>query len=390
MLLSSAPIVFGEPFAPGWVTPALPLVLAYLIPGDKTLFATPAEGFQMMTAMTIDFAIILFFMGITGLGQKVIDWIPNALKGGIIMGAAIAALYRVFLSDPSLFAAQPWTTGAAISVCLFLTFSLPVQRLKLQHRWLAILAGLGLLPGFIIAAIVGPIAHEVSYDVQGGILVPSFLSLFHKVSPFSIGWPSLHMYWDTLPLAAMGYVILFGDLITGVEVLKLGTPARPDEKIDIDLNRAHFSLGIRNVLMSIFSPFFPTQGTLWTGVHVIVVQRWMEGRKGMDSLYSGIASYYVFGIPLLYMIRPLVTALQPLFSVALSLTLVLTGFACAYVSMGLQRTTIERGVVILIGVCLAIFNPWAGMGIAIVATFTLVGFRNPEPVVEPFSEDEEG
>jgi hypothetical protein len=125
--------------------------------------------------------------------------------------------------------------------------------------------------------------------------------------------------------------------------------------------------------MALFAPFFPSQGCLWTGVHVIIVQRWREGRKEMDSLFGGIFSYYVFGIPLLYLVQPIVTGLKPLMGIALSLTLVLTGFACSYVAMAIPRLPIERGVVILTGVSLAIFDPWVGMTIGIVATLTLVG-----------------
>jgi len=93
----------------------------------------------------------------------------------------------------------------------------------------------------------------------------------------------------------------------------------------------------------------------------------------MDSLFSGIASYYVFGVPILYLVLPLVTGLKPLMGIALSLTLVLTGFACSYVAMGIPRTQIERGVVILTGVALAVFSPWVGMTIGVLATLLLVG-----------------
>ncbi len=395
MLISSAPILFGEPFAPGWVTPALPLAIAFILAvdsGGNPVYGTPQEKFQMMTAVSLNFAAILLFMGATGLGHRFIRWLPDALKSGIILGAAIAALMRVLMDEKKeLLLKQPITTTVAVSICLILTFSLPVQRLKLRWRWLAGFAGLGLLPGFVIAAIVGPLVGEISYkeavdsigtNFDDIILVPPFAELYHKVSPFAIGWPSAQMFLDGLPLAIMGYVILFGDLITGAEVLQMSQPDRPDEKIVIDVNRSHFSLAIRNALMALFSPFFPTQGCLWTGVHVIIVQRWREGRQAMDSLYTGISSYYVFGVPLLYMILPLLYGLRPLMGIALSLTLVLTGFACAYVAMGISKTPIERGVALLTAVSLVVFpNPWIGMSVGIAATLLLVGLpkRDPDP-----------
>ena len=132
-------------------------------------------------------------------------------------------------------------------------------------------------------------------------------------------------------------------------------------------------LAIRNLMMALFAPFFPTQGSLWTGVHVIIVQRWKEGRGTMDSLFGGISSYYVFGVPVLFLILPLVTFLKPLMGIALSVTLVLTGFACAYVAMELPKTPIERGVVLLMAVALVVFDPWIGMAVGVAAALALVG-----------------
>ncbi|MCA9409850.1 MAG: hypothetical protein H6751_18430 [Candidatus Omnitrophica bacterium] len=376
MLISSAPIIFGEPYAPGWITPALPLVLAYM--GNSEFpYTTPEEKIQFMTATSLTFALLVLVLGLTGLGGKFLEWLPDSLKGGIIMGAAIAALYKVFL-DPAHVEAQPVSTITAVALCLILTFSLPVQKLKAKWKLLAVLAGLGLLPGFLAGALVGPLVGEVQYDIEWGLAIPPFVEVIEKVSPFSIGWPEWSMFVNGFPLALMGYVILFGDLVTGMEVLKGAVAKRPDEKIVIDVNRSHHSIAIRNALMALFAPFFPTQGCLWTGVHVIIVQRWQEGRNKMDSLYSGIASYYVFGVPLLYLVLPLVTGLKPLMGIALSLTLVLTGFACSYVAMGIPKTQIERGVVILTGVALAVFSPWIGMTVGVIATILLVGPTNPD------------
>jgi len=231
VLLSSTPILFGEPYAPGWITPALPLALAFVLAQHDgvDVYATPSEKFQIMTAVSLDFSLLVFVLG-----------------------------------------------------------------------------------------------------------------------------------------------------ITGNEILRAAMPDRPDERLDINMNRSHMAMSIRNLLMGLLAPFFPTQGCLWTGVHVIVVQRWREGRQVMDSLFGGIASYYVFGIPLLYLVRPLVTGLKPMMGIALSLTLVLTGFACAYVAMGIPRTQIERGVTVLTAVALAIFSPWVGMAIGIAAVLLLVGIRSPD------------
>ena len=385
VLLCTAPILFGEPYAPGWVTPALPLALTFVLAvnsAGEPVYATPADKFHVMTAVSLHFAVITGVLGISGLGRWLIRVIPPALKAGIILGAAVAAMKRVFIDDADDYLlAQPWTTVSAVAVCLFFTFSVPLQRWKRHMPWLAKLAGLGLLPGFIIAAVVGPLAGEVhfNFDFSRLIVIPAFMDAWAKSSPFAIGWPPWNVLLDpsVFILALMGYVIWFGDVVTGTEILEEAKAARPDEHIPVDITRTHASTALRNVAMALLSPFFPTQGSLWTGVQVIIVQRWAEGRQGMQSLYSGIASYYVFGVPLLYLIAPLVIFLQPLMGVALSLTLVLTGFACAYIAMAVAHTQVERGVALLTALTLAFYaeNPWIGMTVGIVATVLLVGGR---------------
>jgi len=228
----------------------------------------------------------------------------------------------------------------------------------------------------------------VTFDIQWGLLIPPLGDALAKVSPLMIGWPSQEMLIQSVPLALIAYIILFGDLVTGNEVLRDGLHTRRDEHVDINLNRSHFSLAIRNAIMAVVAPFFPTQGAVWTGVHVIVVQRWKQGPKAMGSLHSGLASYYLMGLPFIFFLLPLLTGLKPLLGVALSLTLVLTGFACAYIAMGIPRDNASRGTVVLIGAALAFFEPWIGLLIGVVATLALVGWdRSPDPI--PHDEREE-
>lgn len=376
MLITSAVIVFGEPYAPGWITPALPLVLTFVIGG----FDSPEARFQAMSALSIDFAAIVTFLGLTGLGGRFMHWLPPALKGGIILGAAIAAFKRVFFDDIDKYLmAQPISTTLACAVCLALAFSLPLQKLRDENKLVGALAALGLLPGFLLAAVVGPLAGEIQYDIQWGVLFPPVDEVWLKASPFAIGWPDSALLLQCLPLALVAYIILFGDLVTGQEVLRQAAVTRPDESVDINPTRSHLSVGIRNALMSIVAPFFPTQGSLWTGVHVIVVQRWQRGRDSMDSLFSGLGSYYVMGLPFMFFLLPLLTGLKPLMGIALSLTLVLTGFACSYVAMAIPRNPTERGVVLLTGMSLALFQAWIGLLIGILATLVLVGIEKDPP-----------
>ena len=99
ILITSGPIIFGEPLAPGWVTPALPLVIAFFISKGYFDGVYREEAFHYMAAMCIEFTIIILFLGLTGLGRVIVEKIPNALKSGIILGAALAAFYQIFFSD---------------------------------------------------------------------------------------------------------------------------------------------------------------------------------------------------------------------------------------------------------------------------------------------------
>jgi len=381
VLLVSSLYVFGEPYAPGWNTAALPLVMAFVFAG----YPDPVQRFQAMTALSITFAVLVLLLGITGLGRKLVTWLPSTLKAGIILGAAIASFKRVFIDDAERFLLQqPISTTIACAICLVFLFSIPLQKYKLQSRGLALLVSLGLLPGLVVAGIVGPLVGEMTYEVEWGWMLPPVADTVMKMSPFSIGWPTAEMYWSAIPLVLVTYIIQFGDWVTGNEVLRDGMQVRTDDPADIDTTRSHIALAIRNFISALVAPFFATQGSLWTGVHVLVVQRWKQGPAQMPTLQSGLMSYYLMGLPIIYFILPLLTGLKPLLGIALSLTLVLSGFACAYIAMAIPRTATGRGTALLIGTALAVFEPWLGLLIGIGATLLLTGWeRDQDPPVAP-------
>ena len=60
--IASSILFLGEPYAPGWITPALPLVLAFVLAG----YETPTERFQVMSALSIEFALLMFLLGRPG------------------------------------------------------------------------------------------------------------------------------------------------------------------------------------------------------------------------------------------------------------------------------------------------------------------------------------
>jgi len=372
-LIASGPIFFGEPMAPGWITPALPIVIAaFATKGQFNGVYDPAT-FQFMAAMCIEFTLLVFILGSTGWGKKLIQIIPNGLKAGIILGAALAAFYQVFITDMDKLMLQPISMAVAIILCVITTFSDPFKKLAERNILIKKVGSLGLLPGFIIAALVAYFLKEVTFDIQWGFQVPDVVALFNKTSPLVIGFPSFAMYLEALPLVIIGYTLLFGDLITATEVLNDGQKSRPDEPLDINLDRSHLSIAVRNFLGLLVNPFFPTQGALWTGVHVVVVERWKKGPKEMPSIFDGLGSYYLMGLPILYFTLPFITLMKPLMQMALTLTLILTGFACAYVALAIPKKNTEMASALLIAVFITFFSAWVGLLVGILLSILVIG-----------------
>ena len=375
-LVASGPIIFGEPMAPGWVTPAIPIVLAAFAARGQFNGVYQVETFQFMAAMCIEFTLLLFVLGITGWGRKLIELIPNGLKAGVILGAALAAFYQVFVTDMDKLMLQPISMTVAIALCVITTFSDPFKVLAEKNSFFKRVSSLGLLPGFVLAAFVAFIFNEVSFDIEWGFKIPDVVSLFNRTSPLAIGLPSVGMFIEAIPLVIIAYTLLFGDLITGIEVLKDGQPNRPDEVLDINFDRSHLSVAVRNFLGLLINPFFPSQGALWTGVHVVVVERWKKGPKEMPSIFDGLSSYYLMGLPFLYVTLPFITLMKPLMQMALTLTLVLTGFACAYVAMAIPKKNSEMASALLIAVFITFFSAWVGLLLGVLLSIFVVGFEN--------------
>jgi len=412
ILISTAPILFGDPYCHGWVTPSIPLVLAAMDsmgagPGasaDITLAVIHA-----ITAFSLTCAFLFLVLGISGLGAMLVRYMPRAIKSGIILGAAISAFLREFgageaitnflephthLETKSFFLRAPKSCLVAMTICLLLMFSLPVSKLRNRYRPIAILAGLGLAPGFVAALIVGHFTGELKFDVQWGLQDVAFGQMFQQLSPISsaVGFPGWHHFVEMLPLALVVYIIAFGDLVTGNELLRDATRYRPDEKVEINPTRTHLNMGIRNACQAaLCGPFPCSHGMLWTGVQVVVTHRYKQGRRAMDSLFGGISAYYVWGLPFLFFLKPVTSFLSPTLPIALSLTLLLTGYACGYIAMSIVKNPVERGIALMTGMVLALFGAWQGLLFGIVLTIVLLGKEAlaQEPAADHGPSDEE-
>lgn len=81
----------------------------------------------------------------------------------------------------------------------------------------------------------------------------------------------------------------------------------------------------------------------------------------MESIYSGAGTFWITGFLALFVL-PLVSFFQPVLPIALSLTLVLTGYICLMVGFEQLENNTERGIAGTMGVVLAVYG--AGWGLA--------------------------
>ena len=87
-LITAGPIIFGEPLAPGWVTPALPLVITFLISKGFYDGIYRVEAFHYMIAMCIEFTIIILVLGLSGLGKLILCFVPK-LFVALLLGSLL-------------------------------------------------------------------------------------------------------------------------------------------------------------------------------------------------------------------------------------------------------------------------------------------------------------
>lgn len=344
------PALLGVPLVPGWITPAIPVTLLFLggfVPGPDAVQA-------MIALQLIVFAIFIVF-GITGLGAKLVELIPNSLKSGIIIGAGIAALMGE-LKVGGRIEATPISLIAGSLIAFYLLFSLSFKEVMTRHPMAKRIGDFGMVPAMLVAMVIGWGVGEYPVpEIEWGITRPDFAGLA-QYSMLSVGLPGLDVFLLAIPTALIAYVIAFGDIIVGNTLTERVDHIRTDEKIDDNVGRIHLVTGIRNVLHAVLAPWPGLAGPLWTPVHATVAERYGRDRTAMQSIFSGAGTFWIFGFLALF-ILPLVTIFKPVLPIALSLTLVLTGYICIMVGIEQLKSSTERGVAGIVAVVLAMPDP---------------------------------
>ncbi|WP_027859172.1 solute carrier family 23 protein [Marinobacterium jannaschii] len=353
------PNLLGVPYVPGWITPAIPVVILYLKD-----FEPGPEAIRALVGLQLIVTLIFFVLGITRLGSKLVNMFPDSIKGGILLGAGIAAITGEIV-DGGRLDATPISLTLGFFVTAYVLFSLSFRDYVEKHRWAKVIAGYGMVPGSLVAMCIGWGVGEYDLpDVQFGFTSPAFDQLINYL-PFTVGWPTLDMLWMAIPTAIIAYVIAFGDIIVGQTLLGRVDHLRQDEKIEDNVDRVHLVTALRNLMHSFFAPYPGLAGPLFTGVMATMAERYRYGRSAMDTIYSGAGVFWIVGFLALFML-PLVTLFKPVLPIALSLTLLITGYLCISVGVEQINNATSMGVAGTMGVVLSVYGAAYGLAIGVI------------------------
>ncbi|MBN7117750.1 hypothetical protein [Ectopseudomonas oleovorans] len=340
--------LLGDPVVPGWITPAIPLLMAYC-----SQFPEGPERVHALIAFQLMLGAFSIGLGMTGMARKVVSLVPSALKAGIIMGAGLSAVVTVF-KEGGRFDSFPWTISIAIGIAFYLVFSIHFQELKKRNRFWWNFAKLGIFPIILLAVIVAPIFGEAPWpSIEWGISQPDFVTLFNEYTVFGLGMPPLMMFITAIPTVFAAYLVVFGDVLGAKAILGEADHVRRDEKVDFNPDRSHLIFGGRNAFMSIFGPDVAMCGPQWSAMQVVITERFKGGAKAMKSIYGGVGSFR-WGTNTGLLLLPVVTLVQPILGVALALTLLIQGYVSVRLGIMEVRSQRDLGIAGVIGAVLAI------------------------------------
>ncbi|MGM0854896.1 MAG: hypothetical protein ACQEWI_20180 [Bacillota bacterium] len=339
--------LLGDPVVPGWITPAIPLIMAYV-----SAFPEGPERVHALVAFQLTLGLLSILLGVTGLAKKVVTFVPPAIKSGVILGAGFAAIISVFQVG-GRFESFPWTISIAVGIAFYIIFSQHFNQLKAKSALWGLIGKLGIFPIIILAVIIAPLFGEAPWPtIEWGLINPDFGTLWSEYTIFGLGFPPAMLFVTALPTVLAAYIVLFGDVLQSKALIDEADLVRRDEKIDYNPNRAHMVFGGRNTIMSILGPDVTMAGPLWAAMQVVVIERFKEGKKAMHSIFGGSGSFR-WGTNTGLLLLPIVSLVQPILGIALALTLLIQGYVSVRVGILESRSHRDLGIAGVIGAVLA-------------------------------------
>jgi len=359
--------LLGDPVVPGWITPAIPLIMAYCM-----TFPEGPERVHSLVAFQMTLGIFAIVLGMTGMASKVVGFIPQSIKSGVILGAGFAAVNSVFVAG-GRFDSFPWSISIAVGIAFYLIFSRHFAALKTTNALLGLIGKLGIFPIIILAVVIAPVFGEAPWpDIEWGLISPDFTTLFQQYTIIGLGFPPIVMFISAIPTVLAAYIVLFGDVLQSRALIAEADHLRPDERIDYNPNRAHLIFGGRNTFMSIFGPDIVMCGPLWAAMQVVVIERYKDGKAAMNSLFGGSGSFR-WGTNTGLLLLPIVSLVEPILGIALSLTLLIQGYVSVRIGILESRSNRDLGIAGIIGAVLVARGATWAFAVGIILTLLVYG-----------------
>ncbi len=359
--------MLGDPVVPGWITPAIPLLIIYV-----ETFPQGIDRIHALISFQMALGLLAVLLGMTKMAKKVVIRIPPAIKSGIILGAGLAAVATVF-EKGGRFDLFPMTIVISVGIAFYLIFSDDFKRKSKNNKVWATIGKLGIFPIILLAVIIAPILGETEWpQLEWGFTKPDFELMLHNYTVFGVGFPPFSMFISSIPMAMAAYIVLFGDILQSEAILNEADELRRDEKIDYDPDRAHLIFGGRNLLMSVFGPDIVMCGPLWAAMHVVIVERYKKGRKAMDSIFGGSGSFRL-GTNTGLLLLPIVSLVKPILGIALALTLLIQGYVSVRIGIQESRNQKDLGIAGVIAAILVVKGATWAFAAGIILTFLIYG-----------------
>lgn len=358
----------GDPLVAGWVSAMIPLILGHL-----TQYAPGVDRVYSLVAIQLWIGILCLGLGVTGLAKPVVRKIPISIRAGIILGAGIAAMMQVFYltKNPRFFMNFPIGLLGGVGICCLLVWSNFFKVSAKTNKALKRISAFGLPIAFVASAVLATVTGEIPMPkIVWGFTPFDFSGVIQGFTVFGIGLPPMKIFLAAFPMSALVYVALYGDIIFGDELIKLCDKVRTDEKVIPDPNRVHFITGIRNLLSCCLGVTPTMAGPYWTPLTAIIVDRYMRGRAGMDSIFSGFGSVAItFFIAAFF--APVWSLFGQSMAVILALCFVAVAFVAAYVALRMTKYVQQNITMILTALLIAFQDPIIALATGFAAYFVL-------------------